>query len=240
MSSASALASPAVSPAASPRALRVVIEEKVRIPAEVVDLESFCRWATSEEYPQSGHFSYFHGEIWVDLSMEEMYSHNRVKTKFTQILATVVEEASVGILLADRMLLRNSAADLSTEPDALFVSYDALQSGRVTRVRNARQRILQLDGTPEMVLEIVSDTSVQKDTVELRDLYWRAGVTEYWLVDVRDGNLTFDVLKHGSKGYTPTRRQAGGWLKSTIFNRSFRLTQQTDPLGDPVYQLEVR
>jgi len=218
----------------------VVIDGKVHIPSEVVDLESFCRWAISEDYPQRGQFSFFHGEIWVDLSIEDMYSHNRVKTRITRVLDILAEESAQGIFLSDRMLLRNSTADLSTEPDGLFVSYDALQSGRVNRLLNARQRILQLDGTPEMVLEILSDTSVQKDTIELRELYWKAGITEYWLVDVRDGGLTFEILKHGSKGYTQVRRQAGGWLKSTVFNRSFRLTRQIDPIGDPVFQLEVR
>jgi Uma2 family endonuclease len=98
----------------------------------------------------------------------------------------------------------------------------------------------ELEGTPEMVLEVVSATSVQKDTVELRELYWKAGIAEYWLVDVRKGNVEFNILKHGSKAYATSRHQPGGWLKSTVFNHSFRLTQGTDPLGKPLFQLEAR
>lgn len=33
---------------------------------------------------------------------------------------------------------------------------------------------------------------------------------------------------------------AGGWLRSNVFDRSFQLTQTTDPLGHPLYVLNVR
>jgi Uma2 family endonuclease len=241
MSVASTLTSAAVSPVIIPRAPRVLIEEKVCIPSEVIDLDSFCRWACSDQFPQRGRFSFLRGTIWVDLSMEVLYTHNQVKEAIGRVLGGLVTNAQLGRFMPDGMLLRNSAADLSTEPDGMFVSYEAMRSGRVQRVQGAAdQDFLELEGTPEMVLEVVSATSVQKDTVELRELYWKADIAEYWLVDVREGNLDFNLLKHGSKDYTVTRRQAGGWLKSTVFNRSFRLTQQMDPLGEPLYQLDVR
>lgn len=240
MSTAPSLISPPIS-ASAPRPLRVVIGDNVAIPAEVVDLDSFCRWAVSEHYPERGHFSYLRGTIWVDLSMEELYRHNQVKAAFFRLLGDLVKSLTLGRFIPNGMLLRNSAADLSTEPDGMFVSYDALRSGRVQRLEGkTSDSCLQLDGTPEMVLEVVSETSVRKDTVELHDLYWHAGTLEYWLVDARTAKPRFDILRHGRKGYTATRKQAGGWLKSTVFGRSFQLTETTDPLGDPLYTLNVR
>lgn len=238
MSTASSLVSPPTPAMPVARAVRVVIGDDVAIPAEVVDLDSFCRWAISDQYPERGRISYLRGTIWVDLSMEKLYSHNRVKTRFTTVLDNLVDSLGVGMFLGDRMLLRNSAADLSTEPDGMFVSYDALSNGRVRRIDEPD--CLQLDGSPEMVLEVVSESSVQKDTVELRDLYWRAGILEYWLVDARSAKPRFDILRHSRKGYTATRKQAGGWMKSNVFDRSFQLMQTTDPLGDPLYTLNVR
>ena len=91
-----------------------------------------------------------------------------------------------------------------------------------------------------MVLEVVSASSVQKDTVTLRELYAKAEVAEYWLIDARDDPPRFDVLRLGDNGYTPTRRQSGGWLRSPVFGRSFRFTRQADPLGHPLYTLDVR
>jgi Uma2 family endonuclease len=91
-----------------------------------------------------------------------------------------------------------------------------------------------------MVLEIVSEGSVRKDNVTLKQAYWEAGAREYWLVDARKEPLTFDVFRHTAKGYVGTRKQ-GGWLKSSVFGKSFRLTQQIDPtLGDVVFNLDVR
>jgi Uma2 family endonuclease len=239
MATAEVLAAPRAAPEAKAcRAGPVVVNELIRIPAEVVDLESFCRWATSDQFPEHGRISYLRGEIWVDLSMEKFYTHNQAKTEITHVLYALVKSAGTGRYLGDGMRLRNDAADISSEPDGMYVSYEALKEGRVVRVDDPDCLILA--GAPEMVLEIVSDSSVAKDTVQLRDLYWGAGVLEYWLIDVRGGKIHFDLLKHGAKGYTATRKQAGGWLKSAVFGKSFRLTQQADPLGDPFFVLDVR
>jgi Uma2 family endonuclease len=241
MSTASSLASPPTPAGPSRRAVRVVIGDDVAIPADVTDLESFCRWAISDQYPERGQFSYLRGTIWVDLSVEDIYRHNLVKAEFAEVLGRLVRSLANGRFPHDGVLLRNSAADLSTEPDAMFVSYDALRSGRVQRLEGKKPpSYVQLDGSPEMVLEVVSETSVHKDIVELRDLYWRAGILEYWLVDACGARPDFDILRHGRKGYTATRKQAGGWMKSNVFRRSFQLIQTTDPLGDPLYTLNVR
>jgi Uma2 family endonuclease len=221
--------------------LRVIIDGSVWVPADVVDLDSFCRWASSDPYPEWGRISYLDGTIWVDLSMEDLYRHNQVKKAFATALDRLVESLTLGRLIPDGMLLRNNAANLSTVPDGIFVSYDALRGGQVRRLESKTPAgYTQLDGSPEMVLEVVSESSVEKDTVDLRGMYWRAGILEYWLVDARAATPRFNILRRGRKGYTATRKQAGGWVKSTVFDRSFQLTQTTDPLGDPLYTLNVR
>jgi Uma2 family endonuclease len=90
-----------------------------------------------------------------------------------------------------------------------------------------------------MVLEVVSAGSVQKDTVELRDAYWKASVKEYWLVDARLDPPSFDILRHTGKGYAAARKQKG-WVRSSVFGRAFRLVRDTDPLGHPRFVLDVR
>jgi Uma2 family endonuclease len=90
------------------------------------------------------------------------------------------------------------------------------------------------------VLEVVSPSSVPKDTVELRDRYAEAGIAEYWLVDAREEPARFDVLRLTVRGYAATRRQSGGWLRSAVFGRSFRLGRDADLLGHPQFTLDVR
>jgi Uma2 family endonuclease len=218
----------------------VVINGTTRIPSEVVDLDSFYRWACSEQFPERGRFSFLGGEIWADLSMEELYTHNLVKTAFVIGVGGFVEAQDLGLYVGDGMLLSNLGAALSTEPDGMFVSYAALESGRAARVKGRLPGIFKLEDTPEMVLEVVSATSVDKDTEVLRELYWLSGIPEYWLIDAREKKVRFELLKHGSQGYTGTRRQAGGWLKSSVFGKDVRLTQRTDRLGDPRFTVELR
>jgi Uma2 family endonuclease len=211
----------------------------LHIPAYVTDHESFRRWARSGEIPDGVRVCYLDGDIWVDLSMEQLYTHNRAKTRFTIDLGGMAEDENLGQYFSDGVTL-SYRARLTTVPDGVFVSYDTLRAGRIMRVEGAKHGYVELEGTPDMVLEVVSESSVHKDTVELRRKYWRAGIAEYWLVDVRSEPTRFDLLRCGPKGYLRTRERAGGWLRSVIFGRSFRLTQTTDPVGDPQFRLDIQ
>jgi Uma2 family endonuclease len=88
-----------------------------------------------------------------------------------------------------------------------------------------------------MVLEVVSRSSVEKDTVILRQAYAEAGIHEYWLVDARQEIVRFEVLRLGRRGYTTTRRKEG-WTWSEVFQHWFRLTQEIGTDGFPEYTLE--
>lgn len=217
----------------------VVIEDKVRIPGWLDSLEAFRRWARSGEMPEHGWFSYLNGEVWVDLSMEQLFSHNRVKTEFTAVLANLVKAGSTGYFFSDRTLFSNPEAILSTEPDALFAAYDSVREGKVRWIEGAGEGYVEVEGSPDLVLEIVSPTSLRKDTVTLRDLYWKAGIREYWLVDAREDPPQFDILRHTAEGYVPMPALEG-WRRSEVLGREFRFTRSTDPLGHPQYSLEVR
>ena len=70
-------------------------------------------------------------------------------------------------------------------------------------------RARRVGGEPDMVLEVVSDSSVHKDTVVLRQGYWQAGIREYWLVDARREPVYFDILRRTTKGYAAASAMAG-------------------------------
>lgn len=219
----------------------VVIQQQdqpVRVPVWVSDLESFRRWATSDEFPDLGWYSWLDGELWVDPNMERV-GHNLIKSKICAVLTMLVEEQECGTFLTDGMLLTHREAGLSTEPDGSFITTETLTSKRVILVQ--RENATEMVGSPDMVLEVVSRTSKQKDTVVLRDLYWRAGIEEYWLVDThRDGTVVLEILRHTAKGYVATRRQ-GEWTRSAVFGRSFRLRSSVDAKTElPIYKLDVR
>jgi Uma2 family endonuclease len=213
--------------------------KRVSVPSWVVDLESFRRWADADDFPEQGRICYLKGEVWVDMSKEQLFTHGQVKTEYTVVLGGLVKAGGLGLLWADGVLLSNEDADISVNPDATFASREALEEGRVRLIEGVEEGHVELEGSPDMVLEVVSTSSVQKDTVILRGAYWEAGVREYWLVDARAEPLKFDILRHTPKGYAATRKQ-GGWLKSAVFGKSFRLTQSQSALGHPAFALEVR
>jgi Uma2 family endonuclease len=214
----------------------LVLDDQIRIPAWINDLGSFRRWTKSDEYPERGDFAYLNGDLRADLTMET-FLHNQIKSLFVIVLGGIVLSERLGRYCGDRMRLVNVMADISVEPDGMFVSQEAIKSRRVRLEEGVES--LEVIGTPDMVLEVVSASSVRKDTVELRELYARAGIAEYWLVDGPKGQLTFDILRLTSKGYVASRK-AAGWVKSPLFGRSFRLVEE-DGTGElPEYRLHVR
>jgi len=171
---------------------------------------------------------------------EELFTHNIVKTEFTAVLSAVCKKHRLGYVFSDRALLTNPQTTLSTEPDLVFASYPRIRSGKVAFTRGKGDREVEITGAPDMVLEIISKWSVRKDTVELRKLYWLSGVNEYWIVDARSSEPSFQIMKRGKKDFIRMTPQAEGWMKSPVWDASFRLLTAKDELGRPEYSLEVQ
>ena len=216
----------------------VVLEERAVIPDGIRSHESYRRWARSPAFPQTGRFAYLSGKIWVDMSPEELMTHNLVKGEYASVLTRLLKRIRRGKYFHDRTLITNVAAGLSTEPDGTFVSFKTFKSRRVKLVCGMEGWI-EMVGSPDMTLEVVSVSSVKKDTVTFRELYWKAGVREYWLVNALKDKLQFDILRHTRSGYVAARKNAGRF-ESKVFGKSFKLTSKPDELGYPEYTLLVR
>ena len=137
--------------------------------------------------------------------MEEFLTHNQIKQAFNFVYGTILSTHPIGRFVPDRMLYVNEAANLSTEPDGMFYLWATMQSDRLRLIPGKKTGYMQLEGTPDVVLEIVSDGSVTKDLVKLRDLYWKAEIPEYWLVDARGETIRFDIFRHAPEGFQSNR-----------------------------------
>ena len=212
--------------------------DHIVIPVWVKDLASFRRWNNSADFPEQGRICYLAGEIDIDLCREPIFTHVALKGAIAAALGRDVKTAHMGLLLGDGARLSNVEADISVIPDAVFASEETLKE-RLRLLDTGGKGYDELEGSPDMVLEVVGYSSVRKDTRQLRRGYWLAGIQEYWLVDARKEPLAFDILRHTPKGYRATPKK-DGWIQSAVFGKSFRLTQRTSADGDPEYTLEVR
>lgn len=216
----------------------VVDDISVSVPPEVNDLDSFRQWAISGDSPEQGRIAYLQGQVWIDMSKEQIFSHNQVKNEVAFVLTGLAKRKKSGRYYPDGVLLSNPKADLSCQPDGVFVSHDALDSGRVRMIEGVQGGFVELEGSPDVVVEIVSQSSVDKDTDVLFDLYWQADVNEYWLIDARGSKPQFTIYQSAAKGFVAGKKQ-NGWNKSRVFGESFRLTATKDGRGDPKFALEI-
>jgi Uma2 family endonuclease len=204
------------------------------VPRSAWTLAGFRAWVTSDAFPEKARATFVEGEVLVDMSPEAIDTHNSVKTEITIVVGALVRDEELGELYANGVLFTNEQAEVSTEPDLLFVSFESIEQGRVSYIPKATRPDdrLELVGTPDLVVEVVSDSSTRKDEQLLRAAYARAGVPEYWLVDARAESLRFEILILDGGAYRAASR-------SRTLGRAFRLERTQNRAGHPRYRLHV-
>ena len=219
----------------------VIVDQlsEYRVPVWVHDFNSFVKWMHSEEFPDEGRIHFLNGEVWIDLSMEELYTHNFIKSAVTITLGRLVQKKNLGIYICDGMRFTNAEAEIATVPDAMYVSHKSWEVGNVHTRSGAKGKATELRGTPDLVVEILSPSSEEKDTDWMLSAYANANIPEYWLVDARDTPIQFEAYKLGPKGYIPIRKVAG-WLRSPVLGHSFRWVTSKSSRAIPTYSLRLR
>ncbi|MBW8879063.1 MAG: Uma2 family endonuclease [Acidobacteria bacterium] len=222
----------------------IVVEENPRIPQDAFSFDGFQRWAESDDFPETGRIDYLEGDVEVDMSPEDLYTHSAPKTAVVSTLARLVVDPDLGEVFIDRTRITSRFANLSVEPDVVVVLLDSLYQEKVRPVpssRNMPDRFIAFEGPPDLVVEIISDGSVQKDTIQLPLLYARTGVPEFWLIDARGKDLRFDLHTLRDGRYELIAPDADGWTLSPRFGQTFRLLRRRRPrLGTWRYTLEHR
>lgn len=219
----------------------ILIDDRIEIPLGIASLEDFRQWARSDAFPDVGRIDYIGGRIEVDLMIDDLISHGCPKTEVQGTIWLRNREAHLGRQFNDVSRVSNIEADLSAEPDVVLVTYDSLKSGRVKFVRSAKndpESFVEIEGSPDFVCEIISDRSVRKDTVRLAEVYFIAGVTEYWLVDARGESLDFSILTRGKDAFIPVEKDAEGYQNSGLFQRRYHFTRDRGPDGHWMYHLD--
>jgi Uma2 family endonuclease len=220
----------------------VILDEDFQIPAEVFSLGRFRQWCQGERFPEHGRIDYLDGLVEVDLSPEDLYTHGVVKAMLSSELYSRIVKTGRGNVFVDSTRIVSPAAGLSAEPDLMVVLWQSLREGRVREVPAAGGepgRFVELEGAPDLIVEIVSDRSVRKDRVRLPRLYAKAGIPELWSVDARGATLRFEIRTLGPAGYTVQPADEDGWVRSALLGERCRLLRRPTELGRWAYELEA-
>jgi len=223
------------------RAHPTLVPVSVPPAASIPTLDAFREWMHTVD-PQRGRFWFVRGKFEADMSPEKISVHNFVKAALYGALVTRAQEHDLGEIFPDGAFLVLESADSATEPDMMFCSWECLNEGRVQirAWRKADEGDIEVHGTPDMVVEIVSDSSVRKDTIELRQSYFEAGIPEYWLIDARDDEISFQLLVRSAEGYVAQPADAKGYFLSPCFGRRFLLTRKAHKISGWSYRLLSR
>ena len=214
---------------------------EIIVPDEARTHAGFRAWAKSDACPERARVTFFQGEILIDMSQEEIETHAKLKGEIGSVVHVLNRGFDLGELYPDGILVSNEEAGLSNNPDLTFVLWETLEAKKVILVprQGASGQYLELVGTPDLLMEIVSRSSVRKDKVLLRQAYHRARVPEYWLIDARGDEIDFKLLWWRRSSYVAVTPR-DGWLRSRILRHEFKLERSRHRLGLWRYTLHAR
>ncbi len=114
--------------------------------------------------------------------------HQRISRKLEFRMVTFVEDNDLGEVFyapCDVCLDKEN----TVQPDILFVSKERLYIIEEDNIK----------GAPDLVVEIISESTAYRDTIQKKMLYARFGVKEYWMAAPREKMI--EVYSLEEKGY---------------------------------------
>jgi Uma2 family endonuclease len=139
-----------------------------------------------------------------------LITHQIVSMNILSALDRLVRDGDLGRVLHPPTGVRLTPDNLLI-PDIIFIAKDRLHViGPKT-----------VDAPPDLVVEILSPGTRQRDLTTKRELYARFGVREYWIVDLDARTVT--ILALAGNTYQPVPAGEGGAIQSRVLPE-FRLT----------------
>jgi len=119
------------------------------------------------------------------------FEHQDISGNLEFLLRLFVREHKLGVVLDAPLdvVLGEAGEEHVVQPDILFISK--------TRKKIIRQE--EIRGAPDLVVEILSPYTGQRDRTVKKKLYARYGVKEYWIVDPEEEAI--EVWALGRGGY---------------------------------------
>jgi Uma2 family endonuclease len=136
--------------------------------------------------PEDKRYEIVEGELFLNPA-PNLY-HQRISRELLPALCRYVREHSMGEIFNAPCDVVFSEENV-VQPDLLFVS----------RERAGILAGANVQGAPDLVIEILSDATAKRDLGIKRKLYAKYGVCEYWIVDSESKSI--EVLSWTESGY---------------------------------------
>jgi Uma2 family endonuclease len=141
----------------------------------------FAEWLDDRPPSDINHYELLNGRIVMTPPAGWPHGHTENKVQFK--LTGHVNAHHLGIVLGS-----STGYDLPTgdtvEPDVSFIGSERFQAGPEPE----QGKFLRI--VPNLVVEILSPATRKRDLTEKKDVYARAGVDEYWIVDSAHREIT--------------------------------------------------
>ncbi len=141
-------------------------------------------WRDAQRMPDDGNrYESINGVLHVTAAPR--WRHQVVSTRLLMMLYEVLDDPGHGEVVAAPGVEFPTTGE-GVQPDILFVS-------------NERRHIVKeagIVGAPDLVVEVLSPSTAERDRGAKRRLYERQGVREYWIVDPAENQV--DVYRFGA------------------------------------------
>ena len=201
------------------------------------DFGGFRRWKLSDDCPEWGKFEWINNAMRIEVVPESLVTHGGPKLEIARTLAALIlDEEDLGVCYTDSTTVTtpdDAERPVNCEPDFVFVSHEAILEGRVTLTPKVGRDgdFTEIVGPPDLVVEVRSDSSTRKDTIDLPADLFALGVREYWLADARVDPPTLTIHARGADRFEPVQSDGQGRGISSVFNRRFTLEATTGRSG---------
>ncbi|HYG74858.1 MAG TPA: Uma2 family endonuclease [Planctomycetota bacterium] len=138
------------------------------------------------QLPEDGNkYEVLDGELYV--TPPPTFAHQDHCAELLVRMRLHARQFDLGKVVAGPLGVRLPNQPVPVEPDIVFV-------------RKARESIIKayIEGTPDLVVELLSPGNRNYDRVKKFSVYESAGVSEYWIVDDRDRCIEVFNLKDGA------------------------------------------
>lgn len=131
--------------------------------------------------------------------------HQRISMKLSSLMHVFVTEKNLGVVMC--------------APTDVFVDDENVPQPDIFFIEKGREHIITDDsvfGAPNLIVEIISPSSIRRDRKDKMNLYKRFGVAEYWIIDPNNKAVEIYHLTDGIYDLTAFAVESGSLESSAI------------------------